>query len=217
MVTSWSPILHRQVADDPPEFLGKHAERSWVESGCKNDQLFSAPTCDEVARPQMCDEPLRDRAEYEVAAGVVVAAVDPVEAIEVEQEQRGGVASARDARVLGCGCLLEAPSVEQARQRVSTRESPFGCQLSEEPNPADAREGEDRQQRAEPEQRQHRVRGELVDQDDDQRKRHRQLDRQRDELAANHSFRLWEAADMLDERHPSERESRGGAHGEQRP
>ena len=91
-----------------------------LERGLGEDhaELVAAEPADDVGVAQARAQQGRDRAEQLVAGGVAVAVVDVGEVVDVERQQRGGVAVALRVADDPLELLAEAPAVVQARERV---------------------------------------------------------------------------------------------------
>ena len=85
----------------------------------EHGDLLAAPAGHDVGRPEPVDDPVDDLHEDLVADAVRVAVVDRLEAVDVHDEQPGGLSAPHDARVLGDERLLEGTPVGGAGELVA--------------------------------------------------------------------------------------------------
>jgi hypothetical protein len=85
----------------------------------QHDELLAADAGQQLLRAEQALEAVRQRPQHGVAADVAVGVVDPLEVIDVEQDQRQRTRVAAGALELAIELFLEAAPVEDVGQAVA--------------------------------------------------------------------------------------------------
>ncbi len=111
----WSAIAWRIVSP-----IRRSARSSGASLG-EHDELLAAPAGQDVVAPDATAQPLGDLDQRRVAAGVAVGVVDPLEAVDVEQQHPGRAAVVRRRGQHRVQLLCEVAPVRDAGQLVGAR------------------------------------------------------------------------------------------------
>ncbi len=133
-----------------------------VEPRRQDDELVPAPATDDVAGPYVLVETAHELAQDVVARGVAMGVVDPLEPVEVDDEERRGTIAVQHAGVVALQDGLEGGAVQRAGERIGGRPQTLTFERSRVVpvrRPADRR---DREQGPRRQDDQARVRGALA-------------------------------------------------------
>ena len=119
--TSLSGSRISVAADDPAQLLGERRGRVGVGLGQDDEELLAAVAAGEVDDADVGGQQLRDVAQDDVAGGMAVRVVEPLEVVEVDEDQRQRPAVA-GARASSSSTRVEdGLAVGDAGQRVEGR------------------------------------------------------------------------------------------------
>ena len=115
---------HRQPTDQPAELLGQRGGRVDVGLGQDQQELLATVAAHEIDRPDVLAERVGDPSQDQVAGGVAVRVVEPLEVVEVDHHDRQLVAEAGRPIDLGLERGQDRLAIEHAGQVVDRGQRP---------------------------------------------------------------------------------------------